>query len=319
MLPSPLLSSALVSVVTVVRNGERYLKDALRSALGQSLQPWEILVVDGQSTDDTARIAQGFSQVRYFRQPDLGLANARNLGLAEARGELVAFLDHDDWWFPEKLEAQVRYLRLHPEVLYCTTQMRFATEAEAVRCWDAGEKPPLPSQERTEDQNSNRAPEGSPSFEPAEEFGLSRPKTVEASPGPAAAERGQTGALSSGRSAAEWELPRAVLKERRSVGPIPESEAGVELGPPRSGCTPSALLARASLFQDLGGFDPQYTIGCDADWFTRARDRGIPSAELPQVLLYKRRHLGNLSTDAARNRREMFHIARRSLARQQGR
>ncbi len=79
--------------------------------------------------------------------------------------------------------------------------------------------------------------------------------------------------------------------------------------------TPSGLVARRSLFDALGGFDPAYAIGCDAAWFTRARDAGIPSALLEDVLLEKRLHDTNLSNRSAINRSEMFRIAAASLAR----
>ena len=115
-----------VSVITVVKNGERYLAEAVQSVLNQTYQPDEIIVVDGQSTDQTAIIARSFTQVRYILQPDQGLANARNLGIDAAQGTFIAFLDHDDLWTTGKLETQMEFMAERPDLLYTTIRMRFA-------------------------------------------------------------------------------------------------------------------------------------------------------------------------------------------------
>lgn len=111
-------SPTSVSVIVIVKNGERFLAEALRSIQQQTLPPAEVLVVDGGSTDRTAAIAQSFAGVRYLRQPDSGIANAYNFGIAQTQGELLAFLSHDDLWTPDKLAVQVGYLRAHPECQY---------------------------------------------------------------------------------------------------------------------------------------------------------------------------------------------------------
>jgi glycosyltransferase involved in cell wall biosynthesis len=110
MAPAP-----LVSVITPVYNGERYLRDALESLFAQEYEPFEAIVVDDGSTDATAEIAQQYP-VRYFRQENRGAAAARNAGIQEARGELVAWLDADDLIPPNKLRLQATYLVDHPSV-----------------------------------------------------------------------------------------------------------------------------------------------------------------------------------------------------------
>jgi glycosyltransferase involved in cell wall biosynthesis len=79
--------------------------------------------------------------------------------------------------------------------------------------------------------------------------------------------------------------------------------------------TPGGLVARRALFERIGGFDPAYRIGCDAAWFTTARDAGIPWLLLPRELLEKRLHTGNLSNQSRINRQEMFRIAAASVDR----
>jgi glycosyltransferase involved in cell wall biosynthesis len=114
----------LVSVIIPVYNGERYLASALRSVLAQDYRPIEILVIDDGSDDRSAEIARGWPEVRYFHQKNQGIPVARNTGLEHARGELVAFLDADDIWMPEKLSLQVRHLQDHAELGYVFTWQR---------------------------------------------------------------------------------------------------------------------------------------------------------------------------------------------------
>ncbi len=101
----------LVSIITPAYNGERFLRRTIESVLAQRYDNWEQIIVDDGSTDSTAAIAQQYAaadpRIRYFYQPNQRQAAARNRGLAEARGELVAFLDQDDLWLPEKLEVSV--------------------------------------------------------------------------------------------------------------------------------------------------------------------------------------------------------------------
>jgi glycosyltransferase involved in cell wall biosynthesis len=119
-----MIEPPLVSVLVVVRNGERFLAAALQSIQAQTYRPIEILVVDGQSIDRTAEIARSFADVRYLRQPDLGISNAYNFGLAHTQGELIAFLSHDDLWTPDKLAVQVGQLLTHPDYQYTVCRIR---------------------------------------------------------------------------------------------------------------------------------------------------------------------------------------------------
>jgi hypothetical protein len=98
-----------VSVLTPVYNGEAYLAEALRSALAQSHAPLELIVVDDGSTDASAEIAASHG-ARVIRQPNAGTAAAVNAARAAARGDVLALLDADDRWPPDKLARQLEAL-----------------------------------------------------------------------------------------------------------------------------------------------------------------------------------------------------------------
>ncbi len=94
-------------VVVPAYNAARFIGEALESVLGQSVPPDSVIVVDDGSTDDTARIAATFgSRVAVVHAPHRGIAATRNAGAARCDCELLAFIDADDRWMPDKLERQ---------------------------------------------------------------------------------------------------------------------------------------------------------------------------------------------------------------------
>ncbi len=111
-----MMADPLVSIAIPVRNGERFLRQALDSVLDQTYRPIEVIVVDDGSTDATPEIVKQYgAEVRYLFQNHQGLPAGRNRGIAAANGEYLAFLAHDDLFTPDKLEIQVGYLAAHPE------------------------------------------------------------------------------------------------------------------------------------------------------------------------------------------------------------
>lgn len=114
---STTMTKPRVSVVIPVRNGKDYIQEALESVLQQSFADLELLLIDDGSTDDDYdRYALQDPRVRVIHLAGNGVSRARNVGMAQSRGEFIAFLDADDVWFPGKLEAQVRYFDAHPDV-----------------------------------------------------------------------------------------------------------------------------------------------------------------------------------------------------------
>ena len=101
-----------ISVVLPVYNGEKYIIRSVESVQAQSYYNWELIVVDDGSADSTPRIVQDFvktdARIRLIRQKNQGVSAARNRGIKEASGELLMFLDADDWFEKTALETVIR-------------------------------------------------------------------------------------------------------------------------------------------------------------------------------------------------------------------
>ena len=106
----------LVSVVIPVYNGEKYLAEAIESALGQDYPQVEVVVVDDGSTDSSGQIASGYGDsISFLSQERGGNGAARNFGVSKSQGELLSFLDADDRWHPTKLERECAALATRPD------------------------------------------------------------------------------------------------------------------------------------------------------------------------------------------------------------
>ena len=106
----------MISVVIPAYNRAGYLQDAVESVLNQTFQDFEIIVVDDSSTDNTKEVIAGYKdRVRYIFQDNKKQGAARNNGIMHAGGNYIAFLDSDDMWDPNHLEACFNALRHAPE------------------------------------------------------------------------------------------------------------------------------------------------------------------------------------------------------------
>jgi glycosyltransferase involved in cell wall biosynthesis len=122
-----------VSAIIIFYNGERYFAEAIDSVLAQNFRDFELLLVDDGSTDGSTAIARDYEarhpgRVRYLEHPghaNRGMSATRNLGLAHAQGEYVAFIDADDRWHPDKLADQIGIMDRHPELAAVCGTVRY--------------------------------------------------------------------------------------------------------------------------------------------------------------------------------------------------
>ncbi|MDS3861157.1 glycosyltransferase [Thermosynechococcaceae cyanobacterium BACA0444] len=217
----------MISVVMVVKNGEPYLSEAIDSIVTQTYPVDEIILIDGNSTDRTAIIAQSYDLVQYQLQREPGLAQAYNQGIESAEGEFIAFLSHDDRWLPQKLQLQIELMKREPNLGYTITNFCYFTES---------------------------APEDAYSFKPS-------------------------------------------LLKQELTGRIMET-----------------LVARKSVFKQVGLLSPSLAFANDVEWFIRAEQKNIPMKTIPQILLHKRVWSGNTATiNAGVNSQELLNILRQHI------
>ena len=143
MILTPIEVQPLVSVIMIFLNEERFIGEAIDSVFAQTYPKWELILVDDGSSDRSSEIARSIAarhpgQVRYIDHPghnNLGMSASRNAGLAAARGGFLTFLDADDVYLPQKLEAQVAMFRRHPRagLVYAATQYWHSWDATAGR------------------------------------------------------------------------------------------------------------------------------------------------------------------------------------------
>lgn len=117
-----------MSVIIVVKNGERFIRSALESVFAQDYQNFEVIVVDGRSEDKTLSIVREFNPVHIIIQNDTGIADAYNLGVQSAIGEFISFLSSDDIWLPGKISTHIQYMMNHPEILFTNSLVEFFPE-----------------------------------------------------------------------------------------------------------------------------------------------------------------------------------------------
>ncbi|QXD14343.1 glycosyltransferase family 2 protein [Rhodocaloribacter litoris] len=140
----------LVSAIMPAYNEQAHIGDAIRSILSQTLQNWELIIVNDGSTDNTERIVLSFddARIKYVYQENKGRGAARNKALSLAKGKYVAVTDADDISLPERFETEVRFLEEHPEIAVVSGQLmvfgdsytprllyRYPTDLEEIRAY----------------------------------------------------------------------------------------------------------------------------------------------------------------------------------------
>src|SRR5438309_8460832 len=115
-------SEPLVSIIIPCYNAEKYIGQTNESIFNQTYKNFEILVINDGSTDESMEIIKKYQQldarIKYIDQSNKGVANARNKGIEESKGNIIAFLDADDAWEPENLEVKVKILLSDPNLFW---------------------------------------------------------------------------------------------------------------------------------------------------------------------------------------------------------
>lgn len=126
--------SPKVSIIMNCLNGATFLREALDSIFAQSYPNWEVIFFDNGSSDASPEIARSYGErVKYYRgEVTVPLGAARNAAIARASGDLIAFLDTDDRWLPEKLELQVAVMSEFPDVGLVYTNCHYLDSASGV-------------------------------------------------------------------------------------------------------------------------------------------------------------------------------------------
>ena len=121
----------MISVIIPTYNRVLMIRRAIESVLAQSYQNFEIIVADDGSTDDTKEVLSGYinsGKIKYIFQNNAGPGAARNAGIEHAKGELVAFLDSDDEWAPDKLEKQIKIFESRGENIAVFSNVEYINE-----------------------------------------------------------------------------------------------------------------------------------------------------------------------------------------------
>lgn len=107
--------NTLVSIILPTYNRAEFIGAALDSVFAQTYENWELIIIDDGSTDSTTEVLEQYndSRLRYIYQENQGVSGARNTGIGQCAGDVIALLDSDDEWLPKKLETQLAYMEQH--------------------------------------------------------------------------------------------------------------------------------------------------------------------------------------------------------------
>ena len=130
------MEKGLVSIITPIYNGERYVSETINSVLNQTYSKWEMIVVDDGSKDNSAAIVRQFAdkdnRIQLLQQPNGGSASARNNGIKHANGQYIALLDADDLWEPNFLESQLALMKEKGAVVVHASYKRIDEQSKEI-------------------------------------------------------------------------------------------------------------------------------------------------------------------------------------------
>ena len=139
-----ILYNPLVSIIMNCYNGERYLTKSLNSILKQKYKNWELIFWDNKSRDKSKKIFKAFKDKRFryfYSKKNHPLYKARKLAIKKCRGNLIAFLDVDDWWSNEKLDCQVKLFKKKNVGLVYSNLYLFNDRNKKYKLWSKSNLP----------------------------------------------------------------------------------------------------------------------------------------------------------------------------------
>lgn len=130
------MERGLVSIITPMYNGERYVGQTIESVLKQTYPNWEMIVIDDGSKDNGPAVVRGFAEkdtrIQLISQQNAGSAAARNNGIRRAKGQYISLLDADDTWDPNFLESQLRFMKEKNALLVYSSHRRINEDSEEI-------------------------------------------------------------------------------------------------------------------------------------------------------------------------------------------
>lgn len=125
----------MISIIIPCYNAGNYIKKAIDSAINQTYQDFEIIIIDDGSTDNSKQVISQFSdsRIKYIYQENQGVSVARNKGIELSHGEFIAFLDADDIWHPEKLKIQLDFLEKNPDISFVYSNITMIEESTGAK------------------------------------------------------------------------------------------------------------------------------------------------------------------------------------------
>lgn len=118
----------IISIIIPTYNHAKFIKKALQSVINQTFENWEAIVIDNYSTDDTEKILNEYkdTRIKYIKIKNNGIiGKSRNLGIENAKGEWIAFLDSDDWWTLNKLETCFNNIDKKVDLIYHNLEVKY--------------------------------------------------------------------------------------------------------------------------------------------------------------------------------------------------
>ena len=122
-------NNPLVSVILPTFNRAYCIERSIKSVINQTYQNWELVIIDNYSSDNTEEKTKNFKnyKIKYFKFKNDGIiAKSRNYGLSKSKGNVIAFLDSDDWWVPKKIELEIKLILKGFDFVYSDMYLNYA-------------------------------------------------------------------------------------------------------------------------------------------------------------------------------------------------